>query len=40
LNLEEYKRRVESENPVTIEELENELKVSIKRIQTFKRYAF
>jgi len=30
LNLEEYKRRLESGNPVTIEELENELKVLIK----------
>jgi len=32
LNLEEYKRRVESGNPVTIEELENELKVLIKKM--------
>jgi len=32
LNLEEYKRRLESGNPVTIEELENELKVLIKEM--------
>ncbi len=27
LNIEEYKRRLKSGNPVTIEELENELKI-------------
>ena len=32
LNIEEYKRRLESGNPVTIEELENELKVLIKEM--------
>ena len=32
LNLEEYKRRLESGNPVTIEELENELKILIKEM--------
>ena len=32
MNLEEYTRRLESGNPVTIEELENELKVLIKEI--------
>ena len=32
LNLEEYKRRLESGNPVTIEEFENELKVLIKEM--------
>ncbi len=32
LNLEEYKRRLELGNPVTIEELENELKVLIKEM--------
>jgi len=32
LNIEEYKRRFESGNPVTIEELENELKVLIKEM--------
>ena len=32
LNIKEYKRRLESGNPVTIEELENELKVLIKEM--------
>jgi putative transposase len=32
LNIEEYKRRLKSGNPVTIEELENELKVLIKEM--------
>ncbi len=32
LNIEEYKRRLESGNPVTIEELESELKVLIKEM--------
>ena len=32
LNIEEYKKRLESGNPVTIEELENELKVLIKEM--------
>ena len=32
LNIEEYKRRLKSENPVTIEEIENELKVLIKEM--------
>ena len=32
LNLEEYKRRLESGNPVTIQELENELKTLIKEM--------
>ena len=32
LNLEEYKRRLESGNPVTIQELENELKILIKEM--------
>ena len=32
INFEKYKRRLESGNPVTIEELENELKVLIKEM--------
>ncbi|WP_457560053.1 hypothetical protein [Caminibacter sp.] len=32
LNIEEYKKRLESGNPVKIEELENELKVLIKEM--------
>jgi len=32
LNIEKYKRRLESGNPVIIEELENELKVLIKEM--------
>ena len=32
LNIEEYKKRLESGNPVTIEELENELKALIKEM--------
>jgi putative transposase len=32
LNIEEYKRRLKSVNPITMEELENELKFLIKEM--------
>jgi len=38
LNLEEYKRRLESGNPVTIQELKNELKVLIKEMIVARSY--